>query len=133
MNDPFLAPGNSFNRLLDEYDKHGSLVIGVDFDGTFHDYHKEGHVYPKVLNLLDDLVSIGCKIIICTAYPDLSYVQKYVDDNDIPCHGINTDGIPFPWESRKPFFSALLDDRAGLIQVYDELRLIVDMVKSRTL
>lgn len=130
ITDPYLVPKASYKRLLEEYYKYGSLVIGVDFDSTFHDYHQEGYSYSLMLELLDGLASIGCKIIIWTAYKDLDYVQKYVDDHDIPCDGINTDGIPLPWESRKSFFSALLDDRAGLIQVYQELHDLIRIVKE---
>lgn len=129
MQDPFLQEFNAFNRLINEYKKHKSLVVGVDFDGTFHDYHKEGHTYPALINLLRDLKSIGCKIIVWTAYEDHSYVQQYCIDNNIPCDGINIDGIPLPWETRKPFFSVLLDDRAGLREVFAQLNSLVDYVK----
>lgn len=131
ITDDFLQPGASYQRLIDEYDKYGSLCIGCDFDSTINDYHQKGYTYDLMLELLDDLASIGCKIVIWTAYKDLEYVQKYVDEHDIPCDGINTDGISLPWQSRKPFFSALLDDRAGLIQVYEDLKLLVMTIKSR--
>lgn len=131
MQDPFLIPGASYDRLLTEYDKHGSLVVGVDFDGTLHDYHKEGHTYPKLFKLLDDLSSIGCTIIVWTAYPDLNYVRKFMDENDLPCDGINSDGIGLPWTSRKPFYSVTLDDRCGLLQTYNELDQLAYTIKNR--
>ncbi len=133
MTDEFLIPGSSFKRLLDEYNKYGSLCIGFDFDGTVHDYHKTGVTYPKVTELIRELKQIGCKIICWTAYHDIGYVEQYLRENDIPFDGINTDGIPLGWESRKPFFSALLDDRAGLFQAYTELKELVDHVKNNTL
>ena len=80
--------------------------------------------------LLRDLKSIGCKLICWTANNNTSFVEEFLKENDIPCDGINTDGIGLGWETRKPFFSALLDDRAGLIQVYTELSLLVKIVKS---
>ena len=128
MQDPYLDTEASYNRLLTDYMKYGSLVIGVDFDGTFHDYHKEGHTYFKVEQLIRDLKSINCKIIVWTAYQDLDYVKDYMVAYNIPYDGVNTDGIPLNYYSRKPFFSALLDDRAGLAQVYGELRRLVDHV-----
>ena len=78
--------------------------------------------------LLRDLESIGCKTICWTAYEDLNYVEKFLDKHNIPFNGINSNGIPLPWESRKPFFSALLDDRAGLIQVYNDLTKLVKQI-----
>lgn len=129
--DEYLAPGASYKRLLEEYYKHGSLCIGFDFDGTVHDYHKKGVTYYMVIELLRDLKSIGCRLVCWTAYRDHEYVIKYLMGNRIPFDGINTDGIKLPWESRKPFFSALLDDRAGLIQVYDDLVALVKVVKEK--
>lgn len=129
--DEYLEPGASLDRLIIEYDKYDSLTIGVDFDGTVHDYHKTGVSYENVKQLLRDLKSIGCKIICWTAYQHHDYVENFFKEHDIPCDGINTEGIPLPWESRKPFFSALLDDRAGLLQVYQELKILVELVKQR--
>lgn len=129
MDDQYLKGGVSFKRLYDEYQKHGSLVIGFDFDGTVHDYHNVGASHEQVRQLLRDLKGIGCKCVCWTAYRDHKYVKKFCEDNNIPCDGINTDGIPLPWECRKPFFSALLDDRAGLLQVYRELSALCTLVK----
>lgn len=127
--DKYLRPKETFYRLLREYKEHGSLIIGCDFDSTIHDYHKEGEDYSDVKQLLRQLKSIGCKIIIWTAYKDLVFVKQYCEQNNIPCDGVNSDGIPLPWYSRKPFFSALLDDRAGLDSVYRDLTKLVNTVK----
>lgn len=127
--DPYLIPGASYQRLVDEYDKYGSLTIGFDFDDTVHDFHRKGRIYPQIVELLRDLKSIRCTLICWTAYESISYVENYCSTFDIPCDGVNTDGIKLPWKSRKPFFSALLDDRAGLAQVYNELAMLVKKVK----
>lgn len=128
--DEFLVKGRSYERLFSEYKKHGSLMIGFDFDGTVHDYHNTGATYSLVIQLLRDLKEIGCSLLCWTAYKDHSYVIKFLEENNIPFDGVNTDGIKLPWESRKPFMSALLDDRAGLIQVYEDLRKLADTVKK---
>ena len=128
--DEYLVKGRSYERLFAEYKKHGSLMIGFDFDGTVHDYHNTGASYNLVIQLLRDLKEIGCSLLCWTAYKDHSYVINFLEQNNIPFDGVNTDGIKLPWESRKPFMSALLDDRAGLIQVYEDLRRLVDTVKK---
>lgn len=128
--DEYLVPNKSFLRLLEEYNKYGSLAVGVDFDGTIHDYHKTGASYEMVRQLVRDLHSVGCKIYIWTAYKDLEYVKQFCIENNIPQDGINEGGIPLPWESKKPFFSVLLDDRAGLQQVYQELTLLVNLIEK---
>ena len=129
MTDEYLEVGKSRNRLIDEYAKYKSLCIGFDFDGTVHDQHQTGASYEQVRQLLRDLKQLSCKLICWTAYHDLIYVEEFLIDNNIPFDGINTDGISLRWESRKPFFSALLDDRAGLKQVYDELTELVNLYK----
>lgn len=128
--DQYLNDFSSFERLLTEYKIYGSLTIGVDFDGTIHDYHKTGESYEMVRQLVRDLKSINCKIIIWTAYKDLDFVVQFCKENDIPQDGVNVNGISLPWESRKPFFSALLDDRAGLMQVYNELNELYQTIKN---
>lgn len=132
MMDEFLVPDATYNRLLREYKKHGSLVIGFDFDGTVHDYHGTGARYDMVIGLLRRLKKIGCKLVCWTAYPNLDYVNNFLYEKKIPFDSINEGGIPLPWESKKPFFSALLDDRAGLESVYKDLKRLVEYVNSES-
>ena len=131
LTDEYLIDGKSLRRLLDEYKKYGSLTIGFDFDGTVYDYHQTGATYYDVIMLLRNLKEINCKLICWTAQKDLDFVESYLKDNNIPFDGINTNGIDLGWESRKPFFSALLDDRAGLVQVYYELASLVLIIKDK--
>lgn len=128
--DEFLKPGSTFNRLYDEYKKYGGLVIGVDYDGTLFDYHKKGTTYDMVIELVKDLKLFGCKIIIWTANASLSNVEKYLVEKGIPFDGINTDGVELGYTSRKPMFNCLIDDRAGILQTYTELKMLVDLLRK---
>ena len=128
--DEFLISNSSYLRLYNEYIKYGSLTIGVDFDGTLYDYHKTGAKYEMVRQLVRDLSAINCKIVIWTSNQDLNFVSEFCKENNIPFSGINEGSIPLQWESKKPFFSALLDDRAGLYQVYQELDLLIKAIKK---
>ena len=130
--DEYLQPTAAINRLYNEFKTHGSLAIAYDFDATVHDFHGTGGTYLEVIQLLQDLREIGCKCYCWTANPDLMFVVKpYLDKHNIPCDGINCDSyIPLPWTSRKPFYSALLDDRAGLAQVFMELTALVEQIKK---
>ena len=128
--DEYLVHNKSFLRLLEEYKKYGSLVIGFDFDGTVYDYHGKGNTYELVIKLLRELQMLGCKLICWTANKDHEHVEKYLVENDIPYTGINIDGVDLGWTSRKPFYNALLDDRAGLPHVYAELKLLVEIINK---
>ena len=127
--DRYLLEGESYKRLKGEWEKYGSLTIGVDFDGTLHDFHSEGDSHEQVRSLVRDMYKLGFTIIIWTAHKNHEYVAKFLQENNIPHHGINVDGVDLGWNSRKPFFSALLDDRAGLIEVYTDLRTLVDYIE----
>lgn len=126
--DPFLNPTANFERLYEEYKKYGSLFIGYDFDDTVHDFHKRGSTFPKVIQLLRDLKRQGNKLMCWTAYPDHTYVMEYLKKHEIPCDGINQDGVQLWWTSRKPIYSALLDDRAGLYSAYYDLARLVKTI-----
>lgn len=130
LTDEFLRPRVAFNRLLAEYKQYGSLVVGFDFDGTVHDYHKTGGSHQQVISLLRRLKSIGCKLVCWTAHPNLDYVNNYLVEHKIPFDSINEGGIPLQWESKKPFFSALLDDRAGLESMYNDLLKLCEYVRE---
>lgn len=120
-------------RLKEEYDKHGSLVIGVDFDGTINDFHKEGYTYEKCRQLVRELKRINCRIVIWTAYKDLDEVERLLKEWDVPFDSINEGGINLGYDSKKPFFSALLDDRAGLREVYGNLKRLVKYVDFKNI
>lgn len=128
--DEYLVEGRNYERLVAEYEKHGTLTVGFDFDSTVHDYHKKGETYESVRQLLRDLKELKCVLICWTAYKEHSYVIQFLEENNIPFDGVNTDGIQLPWESRKPFFNALLDDRAGLREAYKDLRQLADHLLS---
>jgi hypothetical protein len=128
--DTYLQPSNSFLRLYNEYQKHGSLVIAYDFDNTVYDFHNKGETYDLVIELLHDLKNIGCHLIVWTANADYQFVSSYLHMMQIPFDGINENPSFFKSDERKIYYNALLDDRAGLQQVYHELKTLVSLVKN---
>lgn len=126
--DEFLIPHANFKRLYEEYKKYGSLGIGVDFDNTIFDYHKKGYKYESVINLVIRAQELGNKIFIFTANPDHEKVKQHCKENGIVIEGINI-GLGLDWETSKPFYSILLDDRAGLISAYEDLLQLVSALE----
>lgn len=124
--DFYLNTENSFNRLLEEYNQHQSIVVAFDFDDTVYDFHKKGRFYNDVIELLKKLKSINCYLICWTGQQDLGFVSGYLKNNNIPFDTIN-ENPPFHKSlSKKIYANAYLDDRAGLKQVYDELKDLVN-------
>lgn len=128
--DEYLVPNASFIRLYEEYKKYGSIVVAFDFDNTVYDFHKKGATYFKVMTLLRELDWLDCILICFTANSDLPFIKNYLDINKIPYDYINQNPPFFKSEERKIYYNVLLDDRAGLLQVYTELDLLVKLIKK---
>lgn len=132
MLDEYLKPNTAVARLIHEYTKYGSLVIAFDFDGTVHDYHNEGHSHEMVRQLIRDLrADLNVTLVCWTAYKDLNYVANFLNTNHIPFDYINEGGINLGYESKKPFFSILLDDRCGLNEAYTQLKELLTVINYR--
>lgn len=127
-NDEYLIPGKSYERLFREYQRYGSLWIYVDYDNTIYDFHKKGYTYQNLIEVLILAKAIGNKIVIFTANPDHGEVYRHCESIGLEIEGINIDGHKLGWESRKPFYNLLLDDRAGLESAYKDLKKLVNHV-----
>jgi trehalose-6-phosphatase len=126
--DFYLNSDNSFNRLLEEYNQHQSIVVAFDFDDTVYDFHKKGRIYSSVIELLKDLQQINCYLICWTGQQDLEFVSQYLKENNIPFNAINENPPFHKSTSRKIYANAYLDDRAGLIQVHDDLKSLIKIL-----
>lgn len=129
--DQYLVENSSFLRLYNEYQKYGSIVVAYDFDNTVYDFHQKGEIYDEVIKLLQDLKSIGCWLTVWTANEDSQFVAQYLHMMQIPFDGINENPPFFKSEARKIYYNVLLDDRAGLAQVFQELSLLVTLIKNQ--
>jgi len=135
--DKFIKPNSAYERLWAEYNTYGKLIVAVDFDDTLYDFHKDGSSYNQVKQLVRDLKSIGCYIIIWTGNRDLKLISNYLTEHFVPFDSINDPdtirgkvlGENHP---RKIYANVYIDDRAGLKQVYDDLSKLVSNVKSKT-
>ncbi len=130
MIDEYLIPNSSFLRLLKEYREHGSIVVAFDLDNTVYDFHHKGVTYDQVIQLLKDLRRHNCYLICFTANSNTDFIESFLLDSGIPFDAINENPPFFKCDQRKIYFNALLDDRAGLLQVYTELNLLITILNS---
>ena len=130
MTDEYLIPNSSFLRLYEEYKKYGSLVIAYDFDNTVYDFHKKGVSYWQVITLLQKLKSLNCICICFTANENEQFVRNYCKQFNIPLDKLNENPDFFKSDSKKIYYNAFLDDRAGLLQVYTELVLLINLIEK---
>lgn len=126
--DPFLYGVNVIQRLLEEYKKHGSLIIGFDFDNTIYDYHNKGTAYPIVTKLLQDC-SKYFELACYTGNSDLELVKSHCQSLGIRIDYLNSSPISVS-KPHKPYFSILLDDRAGLLSAVTCLIIVLDTVQK---
>lgn len=117
-------------RLLDDFLKHGNLVIAFDFDNTIYDYHEIGCTFNDVICLLKECSELGFTMVLFTANEGkekLDFCKEYCLKNGIRVDYINESPI---MKTRKPYYNILLDDRAGLESAYKTLKAVVSNIKS---
>ena len=128
--DEYLQSGSSLERLKQEYVKYGSLVVAFDFDNTVYDFHKKGSTYNNVIELLRKLKEKNCFLICWTANENTGVVVEYLVENNIPYDSVNENPPFFKSNAKKIYHNVLLDDRAGLIQVYTELLELLKFIEN---
>lgn len=116
-------------RLLEEWNRHGSTIIAVDFDDTispwkFHDLEALA-LYRRVWKLLRECQITGAYIVCHTACnPDrYSEILQAFEDHGINDVTINKNPIDLPYgnSGSKVYANIFLDDRAGLLQALEIL------------
>jgi hypothetical protein len=103
------------DRLVREHKQHGSFIVAFDFDNTVYDYHKQGLDMTRVYSVIRKAKLKGLELMCFTANEDHEFVSKFCKENlGIEDVAINQSSLDYLFNSRKPFYSILLDDRAGL-------------------
>lgn len=134
----FLNPVNTLDRLRREWREHGGLIVAVDFDSTLCPYKQyEIDVDSELIRqLVRELAHYGCTIIIWTAAEEERHpqVKQYLSDHAVPYHYFNEDAPTsrLKYRTRKLYYNVLLDDRAGLHEVYTALCQLLNEVKYQT-
>jgi hypothetical protein len=134
ISNSYLNDRKAVDRLKREYQEHKNLIIGFDFDNTIYDYHKEGLELQPVIDLLKRCSDLGFTMCLYSASlcEDEEKHDKQMFEKKGFCEyslGIKVECInysPIPvfrsYKDKKPYFSILLDDRAGLSSAYSILK-----------
>ena len=137
--DEFLVPNASLKRLINEYIKYEQLIILVDFDNVLYDYYNIGSTHNMVIELVKEAkLILNAEIVIWTGNINIDFVKEYCTNNNIIFDGINEHSQKSvnyynklgSEPTRKIFGNILIDDRSGAIQVYQELELLIWLVKQ---
>lgn len=128
---------NCIERLKKEYETHGKLVVGFDFDNTVYDCHMNGGNYMEVVKLLQRCKELGFILCLYTAEarPEhLNWKVMYCEKYKIKPDYINDSPLLGGSEkTNKPFFNILLDDRAGLESAFNTLERVVTYAEIKSM
>jgi predicted HAD superfamily phosphohydrolase YqeG len=130
MQHPYLSDEACVERLMREYQTHGSICIAYDFDDTVYDFHQKGRKYTEVVELLRRAKAANCYLIVWTGNEDMEMVRAYLADNDIPYDSINENPPFWKGKGRKLYANLYLDDRAGLPSAFYQLERMLDIVSQ---
>lgn len=110
------------DRLKAEYEKYGTLIVAIDFDGTLFDLYGDGIEVQPIVDLIRRCNRHGFATCLWTAVTDeWSLIYKKAICGYMGLEFKYYNESPAINKSRKPHFSILLDDRAGLESAYNIL------------
>lgn len=131
LQDPFMNREIVKDRLRNEYQKYGQLIIAYDFDYTVHSYREgETWTYDFIMNLLREWRPFA-KFIVFTASPitRYAYIRTYLDSHNLPYDKINEEVFERQ-RTRKIYYNVFLDDRAGLCETAEILSELLNEIKE---
>jgi hypothetical protein len=112
-------------RLLEEWQQHGKIIIASDFDDTIRPWRFNTQAYcDSVIHLLSECKLVGAYIIIYTACKEERFdeIRAYCKDKGLEIDAINKNPIELPYGNHaKPYANIFLDDRAGLDSTFKTL------------
>lgn len=127
------------NRLINEWEQYGKIIIAVDFDDTIspfrYDDEEAKFLYNRVWNLLEVSYQTGAYIVCHTACnPDrYTEIKHLFNQNGIPEVYINETPIDLPYGNKgsKVYANIFLDDRAGLNEALEMLETALWQQRSK--
>lgn len=131
--DPYMDRDRCVTRLLQEWRTHNQLIVACDFDDTVFDFHGKGYRYDRIIELLKRCQYHGFYIMMFTAQHPDQYDQSraYLAEKGIIVHTTNCNPVEMKFGHwGKPWWSILLDDRAGLGQAYVILSSVIAEIEK---
>lgn len=128
----YLDKQQCIDRLLHEWKRYSDIVIAIDFDNTIYDYHNQGLEHQCIIDLIKKCQQIGCWTMIFTANDDNeSFIRQHCTDIGIRVDSINENAPFVPFNTKKPFYNILLDDRSGLGEAYEILNAVANTMLAK--
>ena len=122
------------DRLESEWEEHGKIIIGLDFDDTISPWKIEDFDYDSVIRTIKMAKETGAYVVIFTAskverYPE---IIEFCKSKDIEIDGINETPIELVYGNLgKMFANIYIDDRAGLHEALEILTLAMYRIRGK--
>ena len=119
-------------RLIDQYKKHGQIIIAYDIDDTVRPY------YCTTCTDIQSLIrlaksALNAYLIVYTSNPNIEEIKHFLDKEEIPYDSINENAPFVHYKTGKVFYNILLDDKAGLAQAASNLKDLIYIVQNNLL
>lgn len=122
-------PSFLLTRLIEQYEKHGRLIVAYDFDDTVSPYWCAS--CTDVQSLLRQMKNtIDAYFIVYTCNKDHDKIKEFLDKYHIPYDAINENAPFAPDIEGKLFYNVFLDDKAGLGEVVTTLKQFLYLVRN---
>lgn len=131
MDKDFRKFGDFLERLRNEQKKYGKLSIAVDFDDTICHYDND-NIVPTVdrtenediCNLMREIGDRAFFILwTCRSGEKLDDALTWIKNHNIPIHAVGENPM-IDYGGKKIHANVFLDDRAGLAQAYEALKVL---------
>jgi hypothetical protein len=119
------------DKLLNVFDAHGSIIVGLDFDDTVFPLTNSEYVVKRCEKVRDLINSFQpSHLVVClytvSDFSALEYKKSILNFYHINYSYVNKSPIKMG-DGSKPFFNILLDDKAGL---NESIEILTDFHKN---
>lgn len=121
-----ISKQEAVEKLVRQYQKHGTLYVAFDFDDTVKNY-LDGTPNQEVIDLLKWSYHVNCTLILftCREGERLKEAMNWCTLQGINFHYANCNP-EIVIGGRKPYYNILLDDKAGLNEAVEVLTKTLD-------
>lgn len=121
-------PVYTFLRLVEQYQANDRLIIAYDFDDTVSPYHSSS-CWRAQSAIRAAREYLNAYLIVYTSNPNEEKIKKFLDEEEIPYDVINKNAPFVRFNNKgKIYYNLLLDDKAGLHQVLNDLEALINGV-----
>jgi len=122
------------DRLENEWDQHGKIIIGIDFDDTISPWRMNDFDFDSVIKILKVAKETGAYLVIFTACNEERYPEiiSYCQSKGLEIDRINETPIELQYGNKSKIYANIfIDDRAGLLESLDILEMAMYRVRGK--